>query len=47
MTVTSTFRAGSDVRRLLSIAFFAAIVLSLGGWVWFLGIGIRWLIVKL
>jgi hypothetical protein len=34
-------------RLILKIAFLVAIIISTGGWIWLLGLGIRWLIVKL
>jgi hypothetical protein len=34
-------------RRIFQIAFFLAAIVSVGGWFWLLGLGIRWLIVKL
>jgi hypothetical protein len=34
-------------RSLFKIAFLAAALVSIGGWIWLLGIGIRWLIVNL
>ena len=30
-----------------TVAFLAAAVISMGGWLWLLAVGIRWLIVKL
>ena len=32
---------------IIKATFLAAIVLSMGGWIWLLGVAIRWLIVKL
>jgi hypothetical protein len=38
----------SDVTRsLFKIAFVAAVLVSTGGWIWLLGVGIRWLIATL
>jgi hypothetical protein len=34
-------------RLILKISFLVAIIISTGGWIWLLGLGIRWLIVKL
>jgi hypothetical protein len=34
-------------RLILKITFLVAIIISTGGWIWLLGLGIRWLIVKL
>jgi hypothetical protein len=34
-------------RLILKIAILVAIIISTGGWIWLLGLGIRWLIVKL
>jgi hypothetical protein len=34
-------------RLILKITILAAIIISTGGWIWLLGLGIRWLIVKL
>jgi hypothetical protein len=31
-------------RRIFQIAFFLAALVSVGGWVWLLGLGIGWLI---
>lgn len=48
MISTSASTVGVDVSRLFrKLAFLAAITLPVGGWVWFLGVGIKWLIVKL
>jgi hypothetical protein len=35
------------MRRLVTVAMVAAMIISLGGWLWFLGATIRWLIIKL
>jgi hypothetical protein len=41
-------RFADKMRRLiLKITFLVAIIISTGGWIWLLGLGIRWLIVKL
>jgi hypothetical protein len=34
-------------RTLLQVALSAAAIISMGCWIWLLGVGIRWLIVKL
>jgi len=34
-------------RLILKISFLVTIIISTGGWIWLLGLGIRWLIVKL
>jgi hypothetical protein len=34
-------------RLILKITILVAIIISTGGWIWLLGLGIRWLIVKL
>jgi hypothetical protein len=34
-------------RLILKITFLVAIIISTGGWIWLLGLGITWLIVKL
>jgi hypothetical protein len=34
-------------RLILKVTFLVAIIISTGGWIWLLGLGIRWLIVKL
>jgi hypothetical protein len=34
-------------RLLVKLTFLATVIISIGGWVWLLGVGIRWLIVKL
>jgi len=32
---------------MFKVTFVAAIIFSTGGWIWLLGVGIRWLIAKL
>jgi hypothetical protein len=34
-------------RLILKTTVLVAIIISMGGWIWLLGLGIRWLIVKL
>jgi hypothetical protein len=34
-------------RSLIKATFVAAAITSMGGWLWLLAVGIRWLIVKL
>ena len=34
-------------RRIFAIAFFFAILVSVGGWLWLLGAGVKWLIGQL
>lgn len=44
----STSKVGADVSRAATkIAFLVAVLLSVGGWIWLLGFGIKWLIVRL
>lgn len=38
---------GDVVQLLFRTAFLAGVMFSLGGWMWLLGVGIKWLIVKL
>ena len=48
MMATSIFLLKADMYRVLpKIAFLLAITLSVGGWIWLLGVGLKWLIVKL
>ena len=35
------------MRHLFAITFVAAVIVSLGGWFWLLGVLLRWLVVKL
>jgi hypothetical protein len=34
-------------RAVFKVVFLAAAIISMGGWIWLLGVGIRWLVVKL
>jgi hypothetical protein len=34
-------------RAVFKVAFLAAAIISMGGWIWLLGLGIRWLVLKL
>jgi hypothetical protein len=34
-------------RSMFKVTFLAVTVLSVGGWIWLLGVGIKWLIDKL
>jgi len=34
-------------RSIAKIAFLAAVVGSMGGWIWLLAVGLKWLILKL
>jgi hypothetical protein len=35
------------IRRVSTLALVATLIISLGGWFWFLGVTARWLILKL
>jgi hypothetical protein len=35
------------MRSLFNVAFLAATLVSMGGWLWLLGHGIKWLVVKI
>jgi hypothetical protein len=34
-------------RSLAKLAFLAAALVAMGGWIWLLGIGVKWLVVKI
>jgi hypothetical protein len=34
-------------RSLAKLVFLAACLVAMGGWIWLLGIGIKWLVVKI
>jgi hypothetical protein len=34
-------------QSIFKVTFLATAIISMGGWFWLLGVGIRWLIVKL
>jgi len=34
-------------RTLAKLVFLAASLVAMGGWIWLLGIGIKWLVVKI
>jgi hypothetical protein len=34
-------------QSVIKVTFVATAIISMGGWLWLLGLGIRWLVVKL
>jgi hypothetical protein len=44
---SASVRVKSVRRLLVKVTFLVAIMISTAGWIWLLGAGIRWLIVKL